>query len=82
MAAGANCLCPCELKMPSWRTIYRWIYEKYLVNGNLKVLRRKEKSHGVKEKRGANTARESRSANAASRYTAARTTDIGKRIQW
>ena len=21
---------PCELKMPSWRTIYRWIYEKYL----------------------------------------------------
>lgn len=32
---------PCELKMPSWRTIYRWIYEKYLVNGNLKVLRLK-----------------------------------------
>lgn len=25
---------PCELKMPSWRTIYRWIYEKYLVKGN------------------------------------------------
>ena len=24
---------PCELKMPSWRTIYRWIYEKYLVSG-------------------------------------------------
>lgn len=22
---------PCELKLPSWRTIYRWIYEKYLV---------------------------------------------------
>ena len=20
---------PCELKMPSWRTIYRWIYEKW-----------------------------------------------------
>ncbi len=38
--------------MPSWRTIYRWIYEKYLVNGNLKVLRRKGKSHGVKETRG------------------------------
>ena len=35
---------PCDLKMPSWRTIYRWIYEKYLVNGNLKVLRRKGKS--------------------------------------
>ena len=43
---------PCELKMPSWRTIYRWIYEKYLENGNLKVLRRKGKSHGTKETRG------------------------------
>ena len=43
---------PCELKMPSWRTIYRWIYEKYLVNGRLKVLRRKGKSHGAKETRG------------------------------
>ena len=20
---------PCELEMPSWRTIYRWIYEKW-----------------------------------------------------
>ena len=43
---------PCELKIPSWRTIYRWIYEKYLVNGNLKVLRRKGKSHGSRETRG------------------------------
>ena len=43
---------PCELKMPGWRTIYRWIYEKYLVNGNLKVLRRKGKNHGTKETRG------------------------------
>ena len=43
---------PCELKMPGWRTIYRWIYEKYLVKGNLKVLRRKGKSHGSKETRG------------------------------
>ena len=25
---------PCELHILSWRTIYRWIYEKYLVNGN------------------------------------------------
>ena len=39
-------------KMPSWRTIYRWIYDKYLLNGNLKVLRRKGKSHGTKETRG------------------------------
>ena len=43
---------PCELKMPSWRTIYRWINENYLVNGNLKVLRRKGKNHGTKETRG------------------------------
>ncbi len=43
---------PCELTMPSWRTIYRWIYDKYLVKGNLKVLRRKGKNHGTKETRG------------------------------
>ena len=43
---------PCDLPMPSWRTIYRWIYEKYLVNGNFKVLRHKGKSHGKKETRG------------------------------
>lgn len=43
---------PCRLPMPSWRTIYRWIYEKYLVNGNLKVLRRKGKSRGKIETRG------------------------------
>ena len=43
---------PCELDLPSQRTIYRWIYEKYLVNGNLKVLRRKGKNHGSKETRG------------------------------
>lgn len=32
---------PCELRMPSFKTIYRWLYEGYLVNGNLKVLRKK-----------------------------------------
>jgi len=42
---------PCELEMPSVRTIYRWIYEKY-VDVNLKVLRRKGKSRGKKETRG------------------------------
>lgn len=36
---------PCEgLKLPSFKTIYRWIYEKYLVKGNVKVLRRKGKT--------------------------------------
>ena len=43
---------PAPIPMPSWRTIYRWLYEKYLLNGNLKVLRRKGKSHGAKETRG------------------------------
>ena len=43
---------PCELKIPSWRTIYHWIYGKYLVNGDLKVLHRKGKSHGSRETRG------------------------------
>lgn len=43
---------PAPVKMPSWRTIYRWLYEKYLLNGKLKVLRRKGKSHGTKETRG------------------------------
>ena len=42
---------PCELTMPSTRTIYRWIYERY-IDVNLKVLRRKGKSHGKKETRG------------------------------
>lgn len=34
----------CELKLPSFKTIYRWIYQRYIVNGNVKVLRRKGKS--------------------------------------
>ena len=43
---------PAPVPMPSWRTIYRWLYDRYLLKGNLKVLRRKGKSHGVKETRG------------------------------
>ena len=43
---------PAPLKMPSCRTIYRWLYERYLLKGNLKVLRRKGKSHTIKETRG------------------------------
>ena len=35
--------------MTSWGALYRRIYEKYLVNGNLKVLRRKGKRHGNME---------------------------------
>lgn len=44
---------PCELKMPSTSTIYRLIYEKYIVNGNVKYLRRKGKGRKNKsEKKG------------------------------
>ena len=42
---------PWEKALPSTRTIYRWIYEKY-IDVNLKVLRRKGKSRGTKETRG------------------------------
>ena len=35
---------PCKLKMPSFKTIYRWLYEGYVVKGNVKVLRRKGKT--------------------------------------
>jgi IS30 family transposase len=42
---------PWEKNLPSARTIYRWIYEKY-IDVNLKVLRRKGMSRGKKETRG------------------------------
>lgn len=45
-------LTPCEMKMPSFKTIYRWIYHGYLVNGNTKLLRRKGRSMFGKETRG------------------------------
>ena len=48
MVTEADRLHPCALKMLSWRTLCRWIYKKYLVNGNLKVLRRKGQGHGSK----------------------------------
>ena len=68
------------LKMPSWRTIYRWIYEKYLVNGNLKVLRRKGKSHGVKETRGKYN-KVNPYASATNPYAAAKMPDTGKQTR-
>ena len=43
---------PCSIKVPSFRTIYRWLYDGYLEKGNLKVLRRKGRNHGQKETRG------------------------------
>ena len=47
----ANAPSPFE-KMPSARTIYRWLYDRYLLNGNLKVLRRKGKTQHNQETRG------------------------------
>ena len=41
---------PCDLPIPSWRTIYRRISERYLVYGKLKVLRRKGKSIRKRDK--------------------------------
>lgn len=35
---------PCALEMPSFKTIYRWLYDGYVVKGNVKVLRRKGKT--------------------------------------
>ena len=32
---------PCGMKMPSFKTIYRWLYEGYVAKGNVKVLRKK-----------------------------------------
>ena len=43
---------PAPVPVPSWRTIYRWLYDRYLLNGNTKVLRCKGKTHGAKETRG------------------------------
>ena len=37
---------PCGLKVPTARTIYRWLYDGYVAGGNLKVLRRKGRSRG------------------------------------
>lgn len=34
----------CELKLPTFKTIYRWLYEGYLLKGNVKVLRKKGKT--------------------------------------
>lgn len=35
---------PCEFKLPSFKTIYRWLYEGYICKGDVKVLRKKGKT--------------------------------------
>ena len=34
----------CEFKLPSFKTIYRWLYEGHICKGNVKVLRKKGKT--------------------------------------
>ena len=34
----------CEFKLPSFKTIYRWLYEGYICKGNVNVLRKKGKT--------------------------------------
>ena len=41
-----------NMKLPSFKTIYRWLYDGYLLNGNLKCLRKKGKRHLFQETRG------------------------------
>ena len=43
---------PCKYNMPSFKTIYRWIEQKILVDGNVKYLRRKRKPGAYTETRG------------------------------
>ena len=71
---------PCGMKMPSFKTIYRWIDEKYL-RSTLKNLRRKGKTR----KRMGNGGRFTTGKSIRKRikaYTAAKNSGIGKRIRW
>ncbi len=35
---------PCKYKVPSFKTIYRWLYEGYLAKGDVRLLRKKGKT--------------------------------------
>ena len=69
---------PWEKALPSTRTIYRWIYEKY-IDVNLKVLRRKGKSSGTKETR-ENTTAGKRSESGIRAFISGWNSDTGKQI--
>ena len=71
---------PCGMKMPSFKTIYRWIDERYL-HSTQKNLRRKGKTrkrlgNGGRFTTGKVYAREIKV------YITAKSSDIGKQIQW
>jgi hypothetical protein len=69
---------PWEKALPSTRTIYRWIYEKY-IDVNLKVLRRKGKSR-EQRKQEENTTAGKRSESGIRASTNGWNSDIGKQI--
>ena len=76
----ANAPSPFE-KMPSARTIYRWIYDKYLLNGNLKVL--VEKVKVILERRlVVSLISVNPLENVTKVYTNARKPGIGRPIRW
>ena len=70
---------PCGMKIPSFKTIYRWIDEKYL-RSTLKNLRRKGKTR----KRMGNGGRFTTGvfAKGIRAYIAEKNSGIGKRIRW
>ena len=73
---------PCGMKMPSFKTIYRWIDEKYL-RSTLKNLRRKGKTRKRMGNGGRFTTGKSIrvSGKGIKAYTIAKNSDIGKRIR-
>lgn len=69
------------MKLPGFKTIYRWIYEKYLVKGNVKELRRKGKTRkrlgtGGRFTTGKAYEREIKA------YITAKNSGIGKQTRW
>lgn len=71
---------PASVPLPSWRTIYRWLYDKYLSNGNLKVLRKKE-NHTAKLKQEANLTKVNPLENEIKVFTEEMLQDVGKQIR-
>ena len=71
---------PCGMKMPSFKTIYRWIDEKYL-RSTLKSLRKREKRASAWET-AAGLRRGKVYGEGIRAYTAAKNSGTGKRTRW
>ena len=72
---------PCGVKMPSFKTIYRWIDESYL-RSTLKNLRRKGKTRKRMGTGGRFTTGKSIRKRDKSVNITAKSSDIGKRTRW